>query len=140
MKAGLSEGFRFPVEPIPHVCSGGGGHLRGGASHQLRTSIDKSLPSLSIGLNERFPSNESRSRRFIELHRTNPIKQQCSYFLIRNFNLIKNGTLFQIFWGSNKRLWLMEKFVIGDKKNRAEMRAVLKKKGKIDRFEEIAKA
>lgn len=35
MKAGLSEGFRFPVEPIPHVCNGGGGHLRGGASHQL---------------------------------------------------------------------------------------------------------
>lgn len=35
MKAGLSEGFRFPVEPVPHVCSGGGGHLRGGASHQL---------------------------------------------------------------------------------------------------------
>ncbi|KOC68538.1 hypothetical protein WH47_06329 [Habropoda laboriosa] len=23
------------AEPIPHVCSGGGGHLRGGASHQL---------------------------------------------------------------------------------------------------------
>lgn len=46
MKAGLSEGFRFPVEPIPHVCNGGGGHLRGGASHQLvhpRTKVPRSL-------------------------------------------------------------------------------------------------
>lgn len=48
MKAGLSEGFRFPVEPIPHVCNGGGGHLRGGASHQLvhpRTKV--AAPSIS---------------------------------------------------------------------------------------------